>query len=115
MVSKIITHCDFSVITLNKNHPLQQGKSENKLLLFLRMGMPTIVTAIPSYIRVMKECGLDTYCNTENDWIQKIEKYIVDPETRRKDGTIGKSFTEKNYNEEQYLNQWDHALESVFL
>ena len=114
MVAKIITDCDFSVITLDKNNPLMLGKPENKLLLFWRMGMPTIVTAIPSYIRAMKKCGLDTYCNSENDWIQKIEKYIVDPETRKKEGVIGKSFAEKDYNEEHYLNQWDQSLISVF-
>lgn len=114
MVSKIITACDFSVIPLDKNDPLMLGKPENKLLLFWRMGMPTIVTAIPSYVRAMNKCGLDTYCSNENDWVQKIEKYILDQETREKDGVIGRSFAEKNYSEEQYLNQWDQALISVF-
>ena len=114
MVSKIITGCDFAIIPFLPNQPLFAGKPENKLLLFWRMGMPTIVAAIPSYIRAMKKCGLDMYCNNEMDWIKKIEKYIVDPKARKKGGEIGKNFADRNYSEEKYLSQWDQVLMSIF-
>ena len=37
------------------NDPMMVGKPKNKLLLFWRMGLPTLVSAIPSYKRAMQE------------------------------------------------------------
>jgi hypothetical protein len=77
------------------------------------MGMPTIVSASPAYVRTMEKCGLDMYCHNKNDWVQKIENHIADDDARQNAGITGRKFTGTNYSEEHYLLNWDNLLKSV--
>lgn len=115
MFSRIITGCDIAVIPLNARDSLMYGKPENKLLLFWRMGMPTIVSATPAYIRAMKRSGLSLYCKNNEEWYENLEKLIVDSDARRTAGLQGKEIAETVYSEEQYLKQWDQLFESVLI
>jgi glycosyltransferase involved in cell wall biosynthesis len=111
--SSIITGCDLAIIPLSMNDPLVAGKPENKLLLFWRMGMPTVVSATPAYQRAMRQCGLPMACRTKNEWLEILEKYIKDKVVRQDAGERGRKFCENQYNEEGMLAQWDEVLESV--
>ena len=115
MASKIVSECDLAVIPLDMNDPMMYGKPENKLLLFWRMGMPTLVPAIPAYVSVMDKCGLDMYCKSESDWVEKLKKYIADSEARKNGGVVGRAFAENQYSEKEYLKKWDNVLESIGL
>ncbi len=109
----IICQCDMALIPLFLDDPFALGKPEDKLLLFWRMGMPTVVSATPSHERSMKSVGLSMACSTEEEWEKTLEKYMGDEGARREAGNRGKSFVEKNYNEEIKLSQWDNLVESV--
>jgi glycosyltransferase involved in cell wall biosynthesis len=113
MFSRIVTNCDLAVIPLDPQSPLALGKPENKLVLFWRMGMPTIVTASPAYVRAMEKCGLDLYCRDRADWQDKLERLIVDYAARKTAGTLGKQCADSVYGEEVYLEQWDRLFQSV--
>lgn len=113
MLSRIITGCDIAVIPLNTKDSLMYGKPENKLLLFWRMGIPTVTSATPAYIRTMDKCGLQLYCQDNKEWVEKLEKLIADEGARQDAGQRGKSFVEQYYNEEIKLLQWDKLIESV--
>jgi hypothetical protein len=113
MFSRIVTKCDLAVIPLDPQNPLAMGKPENKLLLFWRMGMPTIVTASPAYVRAMEKCGLDLYCRDSADWQENLERLIVDFAARKTAGTLGKQCADSVYGEDMYLEQWDRLFQSV--
>ncbi len=111
--SRIVTTCDLAVIPLDPQSPLAMGKPENKLLLFWRMGMPTVVTASPAYVRAMEKCGLDLYCRDSADWQEKLERLIVDFAARKTAGTLGKQCADSVYSEDMYLENWDRLFQSV--
>lgn len=113
MFSRIVTNCDIAVIPLDTGSPMALGKPENKLLLFWRMGMPTVTTASPAYVRAMDACGQDLYCRDSAAWRDKLEGLIVDADARKAAGVTGKQCADSRYGEHVYLAQWDRLFESV--
>jgi glycosyltransferase involved in cell wall biosynthesis len=114
LCSSIITACDLALIPLPLRDPLEAGKPENKLLLFWRLGMPTIVSSSPAYARAMRQCGLAMYCQTDQEWEDTLLAYIADEEARREAGQKGKAFVQELYSERRMLEQWDTVFSSVF-
>ncbi|MFA6217305.1 MAG: hypothetical protein WDL87_06615 [Candidatus Omnitrophota bacterium] len=112
-VSRLITGCDIAVIPLDTADPLMRGKPENKLLFFWRMGMPCVVSAIPTYTRIMEKIGMPLYCKNNQDWYEKLEKLILGADARKAAGLAGLKIAETEYSQEQYLLQWDRLFESV--
>ena len=113
--------CSFDMalipIPLNKpfglDNSLAVGKPENKLLLFWRMGIPTVVSATAAYERAMNDCGLAMACRTSDEWFDTLEKYMNDESARREAGREGKAFVDKHYSEDIMLSQWDKLFGSV--
>lgn len=113
MFSTIVTACDLAIIPIPMDLPFWVGKPANKLLLFWRMGIPTLTSATPAYAKAMSECGLDMTCASLEEWQQKLE-YYIDNETARKDaGQRARDFVEAEYSEEKLLARWDAAFASV--
>jgi len=113
LLSTIITACDMALIPIPLNDPLYKGKPENKLLLFWRMGVPTVVSATPAYERTMQRCSLPMACRSQEEWIVTLEKYIVDKSARQEAGQRGRAFVEENYSEEKILASWDNLFSTV--
>ena len=113
MFSNIVTECDLGIIPIPMNKPFWVGKPANKLLLFWRMGIPTLTSATPSYKKIMDECGLDMTCNSPEEWAYKLEKYLTDENARRNAGMRAKEFAEAEYGEEKLLSLWDSAIASA--
>lgn len=112
-VADIICSCDLAVIPLALTDPFAAGKPENKLLLFWRLGMPTITSATPAYVRAMAKAGLPMACHDENEWLDTLEKYLTDETARRTAGTAGRAVAESDYSEASNLQQWDKLLNSL--
>jgi glycosyltransferase involved in cell wall biosynthesis len=109
----ISSACDIAIIPIPLGDPMARGKPENKLLLFWRMGIPTITSATPSYSRAMANAGLSMTCETQQDWQQVLERYIEDKSLRESAGIKGKTFALEHNNEEKTLGQWDNLIESL--
>ena len=109
----IMTACDLALIPIDLKNPLVCGKPENKLLLFWRMAIPTIVSATPAYARVMRQSGVNMACSTAEDWRRMLARYMGDEAARRAAGLRGKQFAEQHYNVEKMLSQWDDVFASV--
>ena len=109
----IMTACDLALIPIDLGDPLVCGKPENKLLLFWRMGIPTIVSATSAYARVMRDSGVHMACSTPQDWAEMLDRFMDDEEARRSAGRRGKQFAEQHYNVEKMLAQWDEVFASV--
>ncbi len=113
MASVIISACDMALIPIPMDDSLSAGKPANKLLLFWRMGVPVVVSAIPAYASMMKRAGLPMACRTPQEWEDTLERYIRDPAARKEAGQRGKDFAEEYYGEKQILALWDDLLNSV--
>ena len=114
LASNIITACDLAIIPLPLDDPFIAGKPENELLLFWRMGMPTVVSVTPAYERVIEQSGLQMVCKTQHEWEEKLETLIISKQAREDAGKHGLSFVNDNYNDQKILEQWDNVFESVF-
>ena len=112
-VADIICSCDLAVIPLALTDRFAAGKPENKLLLFWRMGMPTLTSATPAYERAMAKAGLPMICHDDSEWLSKLEKYITDETARRTAGVAGRALAEADYGEEIILQKWDKLLNSL--
>lgn len=113
MFSRIITGCDIAIIPLNARDSFICGKSENKLLLFWRMGLPTVTSATPAYARAMDRCGMQLSCRDNKEWLVKLEELIFDAKVREYAGLQGRKIADTVYSEEQYLKQWDELFGSL--
>jgi hypothetical protein len=112
-VSSIITSCDLALIPIPMRSAFNSLKPENKLLIFWRMGMPVVTSAIPSYVRVMQEAGVSLACNSLEEWKEKLERCITDISTRQGASDRGKQYVEQHCQEDRWLNQWDAVFASV--
>lgn len=113
MFAAICSACDLAVIPLRLDDPFAAGKSENKLILFWRMGVPAVTSATPAYRRSMEGAGLDMTCVTAEDWTRWIERCMDDEELRRSAGTAGRSYALRTHGETQLMERWDAALTSI--
>lgn len=113
MCPQIISSCDLALIPIDVKDPFAKGKPENKLLLFWRLGMPVVTTATPAYVRAMNKAGLDMTCDTEDEWVTKINKYIASEDARKNAGVSGRNTACKNYSEDDILSRWDNLIASV--
>jgi glycosyltransferase involved in cell wall biosynthesis len=115
LLSRVATGCDLGVIPLDLTDPLARGKPENKLILMWRMGLPTIASATPSYLRAMDAAGLDMACATDDEWLEKLEAYGSTETARRDAGRQGRDYAEREFATEKILARWDAVLGSLGL
>ncbi len=111
--ARLITGCDLAVIPVDLKRPMDAGKPENKLLLFWRMGMPTVTTATDAYRDAMRAAGLDMACRTTDDWLRTLTHYAGDAAARRQAAEQGSAHAEREHGEAAILARWDAALASV--
>jgi glycosyltransferase involved in cell wall biosynthesis len=113
MLSVIATACDLAVIPLPLDRPLLRGKPETKLVGFWRMGIPTVASATPAYVRTMRAAGQDLHCPSEEAWVDTLLRLIEDEEARRGAGRRGRAFADRHYGDERLLEAWDRVFESL--
>lgn len=63
--------CSFALIPINLNDKFGYAKSENKLLSMFYLGLPTLASPIPSYVRLMKSIKLEHFL--VDNWDSKIK------------------------------------------
>ena len=113
MVSVIATACDVAVIPLPLDRPLESGKSENKLMSFWRMGMPTVTSATPAYVRTMRAAGQDLFCSSEQEWVEILLRLARDESLRARCGSQGRTFADQHHGDDRLLEAWDRVLASL--
>lgn len=113
LISSIAASCDLALIPVPLDDPLNSGKPENKLLFFWRIGVPTVVSAIPAYERAMEQSNVRMACRTKEQWRAMLEHYMQDETARRSRAVLGQRYAELNFGEERLIRQWDGVLRSV--
>lgn len=109
----IICKSDAAIIPLDLHDPFAAGKPENKLLLFWRIGMPTVVSASPAYARAMAGAGLNAACTSSDDWCRTLEFLLTQESARAEAGRRGRAYAEANFSEVQLLARWDAMFASI--
>ena len=77
------------------------------------MGIPVVVSDIPSYIRTMRNADLDFACKDEVDWYKKIESLILDSSMRQATAIAGKQYADRISNTKVITKEWDNVFESI--
>lgn len=113
MLPSIVTAADIAVIPLDLDDPFSRGKPENKLLLLWRLGMPTVVSASPAYVRAMDAAGLDLACRTPDEWLAALRRLVADRDERERAGRLGAALVDAEHSEAQLLARWDALFASV--
>ena len=111
--NEIATASDLAIIPLPLDYSMNYWKPENKLIQLWRTGIPVIASAIPSYRKVFELAGIDAFCTSRQDWVEKLELYTADPELRRADGAKGFQFANEHYSNEKIDEQWAKLLAFV--
>jgi len=111
--AKVICESDLAVIPIDLTDPFVAGKSENKLLLLWRMGMPVVTSATPAYRCSMRNAGVNLTCTDAVDWLRTLKKLMVDEDLRREAGMRGKAYAEANFGESMVLAAWDSVFSSI--
>lgn len=112
-LTQIGVSADFAIIPIDLDNPFHCGKPENKLLLFWRMGIPTLVSATPAYSRAMQLAGLDLACKDEDHWRERLCQLMSEQKFREDAGVKGLYTANTIYSETQMLDRWDHVFKSI--
>jgi glycosyltransferase involved in cell wall biosynthesis len=113
LMPTLVRECDLALIPIAMNDPLAVGKSENKLVLLWRLGMPTLTSATPAYVRTMRAAGIDLTCNSPDEWQTKLNKLILEEKARQDVGRTGLTFATTIHSSERILAAWDKVWGSI--
>jgi len=112
-VSLISSACDFAVIPINSNDPMDKGRPEDKLLIFWLMGLPTVVSETPAHLRAMSGAGLSMSCRSINDWVIAIRNIADNESNRNQAAKKGFIYASRVNSEEKILSLWDNMFSSI--
>jgi hypothetical protein len=113
-LSTVATAADMALIPIDLNNTFHRGKPENKLLLLWRMGVPTLTSATPGYIRAMSRAGLDMACADLDEWRERLRHYMQDESARERAARLGLQTATTAYSRAEMLRRWDGVMESLF-
>lgn len=114
MLPHIATACDMAIIPLDLDDPFSAGKPENKLVLFWRMGLPTLATATPAHRRAMRGAGLDMGCVGPEDWRIALERFSENEQERQIASVAGRGYVARYHTENATIQRWDQVLETLW-
>lgn len=104
-----VASTDINLAPLEIDNPFCESKSELKFFEAGMVGVPTVATATQTFREAIME-GVDGFvASNEEEWFEKLEKLVTDPEYRMKIGenarkTALEKYTTKNANNEEYYN-----------
>lgn len=112
MVKKISKKCDFGVIPIRADDSFARLKPENKLLIYWRLGLPTLFSDTPAYVRVASKIGMDDYGVESGAWGRKLFEFSQKDFDATKMQEVQRYLLEY-HSEAIILEQWKQALESL--
>ena len=114
-VSYISSACDFAVIPINSNDTMDNGKPEDKLLIFWLMGLPAVVSETPAHLRAMKGAGVSMACISTNDWVSTIKDIVENKTKRDQSAKKGFAYASRVNSVEAIMSLWDDLFEDIEL
>jgi glycosyltransferase involved in cell wall biosynthesis len=92
------------------------GKSGLKALQYMALGIPTVASAIGANYRVIEDGISGSLVNSNVEWKEALEEYLINSELRKKHGLKARTRVEELYsvkaNEPVYLEVINKVIES---
>ena len=112
-IREIAEICDFGVIPILENDEFARLKPENKLLIYWRLGLQTLFSDTPSYVRLAHEVGVPEYSVKSGKWGEKLEE-ISKASTCLSENVLNtQEYLLRFHSQEVILEQWKKALNSL--
>ena len=112
--NQILANADCAIIPLDKRNIFGWNKPANKLVSFWFVGLPSIVSATPAYMEIMKEAESDLLCDTTEEWIDKLKwLYNLSAEERKSLALSNHSFVKENYSDQKLDEVWKSVFGMV--
>ena len=113
MVSAIAAKCDFGIIPINQQNRFAQLKPENKLLIYWRLGLPTLFSDTPSYVRLASDVGVTEYSVKSGEWSGKLLEISEARGCLSENMPKAQEYLLRFHSENLILEQWREALNSL--
>lgn len=110
---EVARSCDLALIPANLADPFSAGKPENRLLIFWRLGLPTLTTATPAYVRTMRKAGVDMTCVGPDDWRDQLTRFMTRADLRHRAAERGLAYVAQTHSPAQLVAAWDRVFASV--
>ncbi|MEO8820007.1 MAG: hypothetical protein ABI267_10860 [Ginsengibacter sp.] len=106
--------CDCGIIPLNKENKMAWHKPANKLISFWFAGLPSLTSATPAYIELMKDAAADFYCTDTDDWVSKIQKLdSMTGDERKMIAVKNLNYVRSNFSNEALDGVWFSVFEKI--
>lgn len=113
MVSEVAAKCDFGIIPINQKNKFAQLKPENKLLIYWRLGLQTLFSDTPSYVRLASEVGVAEYSVKSGEWSAKLREISEAHGCLSENIHKAQEYLLRFHSERVILEQWREALDSL--
>lgn len=104
---KLLLDSDLFIIPAGNSNDFLNGRSPNKLLMAIRMGIPVLTSNIDSYKSLSRDANVDFCCSNVNEWKIKILKYLKNEKLRKICANKLKKFVNKNYSKKRFISIYD--------
>jgi hypothetical protein len=112
-ITEVAAKCDFGVIPILENDKFARLKPENKLLIYWRLGLQTLFSDTPSYVRLADEVRVPEYSVKSGNWAVKLEEISTGPLYLNENMLNVQEYLLRFHSEEVILAQWKKALNSL--
>lgn len=93
---KYIQRMDIGIMPL-PDDPWEQGKCAYKLIQYMACGLPVVASPVGMNVEVVKEGENGFLAGSDQEWIDTLEKLIVDPEMRQAFGKKGRELVMERF------------------
>lgn len=93
---ELFNTCDIGVYPL-RDDEWERGKCGFKAIQFMACGLPVVAAAVGVNREIIEDGVNGFLATTEDEWVDKIERLIRDPELRRRLGAAGRRTIEQRY------------------
>ena len=100
----------FAIIPIDPNDRFAVNKSENKLLSMWKLGLPTIFSNIPSYVRVSQSTLTTSMCLSQLGWKKTLADLMRQNISEAKLETNVDEYLRDTHSHDLLVEQWNTLL-----
>ena len=106
---ELIRGYDLVLLPIRDINEKQGVKSSNKLMQAMALGLPVLVSPLPSYLELLKDYKYDIVCYDEHNWVTKIKSFH-NVDYKKEVAQYNYHFIRTKYSEEEYLQTFLHSV-----
>jgi hypothetical protein len=109
---KLVDFCDVALVPMYASR-LHYAKPANRILYFMRAGIPVLGGRNESHCDLSLEFDLNLFCDSPGDWEKRILKFATDEAYCEKIARKNQEIALKFFSEKNVYSRWAFALDSV--